>query len=188
MSRQRRIPAGHGTPYAAWALPNVAAAAVVRAESVRGRQRRIPAATAGAAPFAGDGLESELAGSVRAGVFSPGVSARELETIVAAAVEEGRREGFAAGHDDLLWQGLHLRRRRFRSLCRDRGPSPTASASCLLEPAARVSEGRAVRARCAAAAQSSAPPVQRRIGPVERLRVASRGRRGRGGCRVRPET
>lgn len=100
MSRQRRIPAGHGTPYVAWALPNVAGAAVVRAESVRGRQRRIPAAAAGGAPFAGEGLERELAGSVRAGVFSPGVSAHELETIVASAVEEGRREGFVAGHEE----------------------------------------------------------------------------------------
>ncbi len=87
-------------PYAAWSLPSVAGSAVVRAESGRGRQRRIPAAAAGGSALPAEGLERELAASLRTGGFSPGVSARDLEAIVAAAVDEARREGFATGHDE----------------------------------------------------------------------------------------
>lgn len=105
MSRQRRIPAGRATPYANWSLPPVPAGAVVRAESARMRQRRVAEVDTDAVPFGSAGLEQELAANVRSGRFSPGVGAREVESIVAAAAEEGHRDGFAAGHAEGLVQG-----------------------------------------------------------------------------------
>lgn len=78
-------------------LPQVRGAAVIRAESVRGRRRTTVEGFANAVAAA-QSLERQLADNLRAGGFSPGVSARELEVIVTQAIEEGRREGFASGH------------------------------------------------------------------------------------------
>lgn len=98
IGRQRRIPAAQGTPIAAWKLPPVAGGAVIRAENTGARQRRTRVEAFEAAVAATGSLEQELAENVRSGGFSPGVSARELEAIVAQATEEGRREGLASGH------------------------------------------------------------------------------------------
>jgi len=98
VSQQRRIPAQNCGSYAAWDLPAVAEGVVVRAESAGAGGRRGDTGMAQAEAVRGESFARELEENIRAGRYARGVSARELETIVRDAAEEGRREGHDEGY------------------------------------------------------------------------------------------
>jgi flagellar assembly protein FliH len=97
VTQQRRIPARKSGPYAAWALPAVTEGVVVKAETAGVGGRRIDAGVAQAEAVHGQSFARELEENIKAGRYARGVSARELETIVRHAADDGRREGYDEG-------------------------------------------------------------------------------------------
>lgn len=106
MSRQRRIPANHAAPYAAWSLPAIAATRVIRVQDSDVRSRRSQGEGAVVLEAREFVSRPEARAVQRRPEDSPGsIDAEELWEIIAAATEEGRREGFAAGHAEGFAQG-----------------------------------------------------------------------------------